>query len=346
MFPRMSKYRYFSSTAIAMAALVAAAMVACKGSSSSSFPADAAPVALDGSLVPDVRPAEVNEAGDAIGIEAAVEAEAAPVEAAGPPQSFVRIANFTPDAPAVGFDFCLAPSGTTSWVGPLLAQDLPPASLGQGGGPNGVQFAAVSAYFPVTPGQYDLQLVQAGATSCATGVTAVMNGVPALVANAYTTFATVGDVNPTGNDAALKVAVFADDTTVASGSASLRVINAIPSVAAIDVGTGSLRNDDFTAIFTLVAFGAPGMSLADGGTPDVNGYATLSPMSGALFSAHQSSVGTADLATATNVSLAAGSVTTMALISGRNSGPPPQFLVCTDNAPAVGSESACRVVPQ
>jgi hypothetical protein len=346
MFPRMSKYASFSSTAIAAATLSVAVMISCKTSSSSSFPADAAPGGLDASSLPDVKPAEVTDASDAMVVEAAVEAEAAPVEAAGPPQSFVRIANFTPDAPAVGFDFCLAPSGTTSWVGPLLGQDLPPASLGQGGGPNGIQFAAVSAYFPVTPGQYDLQLVQAGATSCATGVIPVMSGVPALTANAYTTFATIGDVNPTDDDAAMKVAAFADDVTVASGSTSLRVINAIPSVAAIDVGTGSLRNDDFTAIFTLVPFGAPGMTLADGGAPDFNGYVTLSPMSGALFSAHQSSVGTADLATATNVSLKAGSVTTMALINGKNSGPPPQFLVCTDNGAAVGSESPCNVVAQ
>ena len=89
---------------------------------------------------------------------------------------------------------CLAPAGTTAWVGPLLAQTFPAGSLGQGGA-NGLQFPAVTRYFGVAPGQYDIQVVASGSTDCTVGLLAETD-LPALGVNARTTFATVGDVNP------------------------------------------------------------------------------------------------------------------------------------------------------
>jgi hypothetical protein len=78
----------------------------------------------------------------------------------------VRVAHASPDAPA--FDVCVARHGTTSFQGPLLAQLA--ASLAAAGepdaGPVGVSFSQVSAYVSLAPGQYDVRLVAAGASSC------------------------------------------------------------------------------------------------------------------------------------------------------------------------------------
>ena len=53
-----------------------------------------------------------------------------------------------------------------------------------------------------------------------------------------------------------------------------------------------------------------------------------------------------DLATATHVTLAAKSVTTMTIINGSNGGFPPQFLICTDSAPPVDKQTPCMVYAQ
>jgi len=259
------------------------------------------------------------------------------------PQTYVRIANWAPDAPASGYDVCLAPQGTTIWMGPLLAQDLDAGTLGQGGA-NGAQFPWVTRYLAVPPGQYDVQLVLAGA-SCATGVIAPTYGLPILSQGAHTTLAVVGDVRPTGNDAALKMEAFADETSTASGGAALRVIDVIPSLGYVDVGTGTLSNGNFAPLFVDVPFGAPGSVQADGGATDPNGYLTIEPLSNVELSAHATG-GTIDRATASHVSLPGGSVTTMALVNGANGGRPPQFLVCTDSGPASGAQSPCNVIPQ
>jgi hypothetical protein len=90
-----------------------------------------------------------------------------------PAAASVRIAHVSPDAPVL--DVCVAPHGTGSFQGPLLAQLA--ASLnaaagtgdaGDGGGSAGpgVSYAQVSAYVALAPGQYDVRLVAAGSTSC------------------------------------------------------------------------------------------------------------------------------------------------------------------------------------
>jgi hypothetical protein len=265
---------------------------------------------------------------------------------AGPstPQTFIRIADWTPDAPSAGFDLCLAPAGTSAWAGPLLAQTFPPGSLGQGGA-NGLQFPAVTKYFGIAPGRYDIQLVASGATDCSTGLLAETD-LPALGPNARTTFATVGDVDPRGNDTGLKIAAFFDDVTVSSGQAEVRVIDAIPSVAYLDVGTGSLTAQNFAALFTSVGFGVVGQTLADGGILGITGYVPFAPGTNLQFSAHATGTETTDTATATHVSIGAGSITTMAVVNGANNGFPPQFLICTDNAPASDQQTPCMVYAQ
>ncbi len=271
------------------------------------------------------------------GDDAAGEATAVP-----PTQAFVRIADWAPDAPGAGFDVCLAPTGTANWVGPLLADDLDAGTLGQGGA-NGIQFPWVTQYLGVPPGQYDLQLVTAGSTDCTAGVIPVTIGLPDLALGSHTTFAAIGDVRATGNDPSMKIAAFSDDSAGTSGSAAVRFINATPAAAAVNVGTGDERSDTFSEIFQAVEFGtAASLDVADGGTIDSNGYATLGPLF-IEFSAQ--AVGTTtDIATAAHVTIAAGGVFTMALINGENGGLPPQFLLCSDNGTPSGGQTPCQVL--
>jgi hypothetical protein len=260
------------------------------------------------------------------------------------PQALIRIADFVPDAPAAGFDLCLAPTGTTNWMGPLLQRAFAPGSLGQGG-PNGIQFSSVTRYFPVPPGLYDAQVVSSGATDCSLGVIPPIYGLPQLDDGVSATFALFGDVTPAGNDPMMSLGLFLDDATGTAGVYSLRVINAVPSIGYIDVGMGSLAGNDFVPLIPFISFGRPGTGLSDGGSTDSNWYVPLNPVANVEFSMHDSG-GTTDRATASHLTIPAGVTVTMVLINGKSGGRLPQFMVCTDNAPPSGAKSACSVVPQ
>jgi Domain of unknown function (DUF4397) len=291
--------------------------------------------------------AEAGEAGEA-GMEA--EAEAAP-----PPQTNIRIANWSPDTPAGGFDFCLAPHGTTTWTGPILGGELAdggPTEAGAEGGTDaeagmvatgGLLFPTVTSYLGLAPGQYDMQIVTAGSTSCATGVVPSSTNLPALSANAYTTLAMVGDVSKAGSDPGLTVTAFADDSTPSSG-ALLRFINVAPDLAAVDVGEGTLAASNFQALFAGVQFGHAGAAATDAGTVDSNSFLALGALSAVQLSAHTSTGGTSDTATASNVTVAAGAIATLALVNGKNGGPAPQFLLCVDSATTAGPLAQCSIV--
>lgn len=330
--------------------LPALALVACGGRSTpgpSASGADATDAAASsgqnvGSAADAGIGADPGKDAGALAVEGGGSAEA--VSTPTTPQTYVRFGDWAPDAPSTGYDFCLAPTGTTQWVGPVLQQMLPAGSLGAGGA-NGLEFPSVTTYLAMTPGTYDLQVVQAGSTDCTSGVIPATIGLPLLAANAYTTFAVMGDVQATDNDASLKVGAFPDDSTTAGAGAILRAINAIPSLAYIDVGTGSEAADDYSSVFIDVPFGTASSALGDGGTTDPNGYAPFPATADIQFSAQATGTGV-DSATGTHVAIAAGTVTTLALINGENGGVPPQFLVCTDNAKPLGPLSSCKVFPQ
>ena len=351
--PRRAKLSRMTEVPRALALACAALLVGCGKGNADPLPAPSAPgdaaaeaavtatSASAGPMTPQRDAGAEGAASDAGAAEGTASDADAGVAAA---QAFVRLANWTPDAPSAGFDACLAPTGTSGWIGPLLARTFPEGSLGQGGA-NGLQFPSVTKYFGVAPGQYDMQVVASGSTDCTTGLLPV-TPLPALGLASRTTLATVGDVDPRGNDTGLKVAVFFDDVEAPSREAAVRIINAIPSVAYLDVGTGSLMAHDFAALFTSAGFGVVGASLADGGSLGLTGYASIAPVMGAQFSAHPTGTETTDTATATGVSLSAGSVTTMAVINGANGGFPPQFLVCTDSGPVSDEQTPCRVYAQ
>jgi hypothetical protein len=260
------------------------------------------------------------------------------------PQTNIRFADWSPDAPATGFDFCVAAHGTTNWTGPVLGSELADAGTIGDGGANSLQFPLVTAYLAIDPGQYDVEIVSAGATSCASGVVPATTTLPTLAANAFTTFAVVGDVSMAGSDPGLKVVAFADDSTAATG-ALVRFINAAPDLAAVDVGQGTLAGGNFQALFTGVQFGQPGTAAgSDAGAVDSNGYVSLAALSGARLSVHTSAGGTSDTATASNATFATGTISTLALVNGKNGGPAPQFLQCQDNAATTGLLSPCSVL--
>jgi hypothetical protein len=255
----------------------------------------------------------------------------APVVEASAPTSYLRFADWAPDVPSgYGLDICLVTRGTSTVSGPLIGA--------------GVPFPLVSRYLSVAPGRYDLRVIARGAGSpdCSSGVSA--SGLPELVANGHMTFALVGSISPRGNDPPAKITTFLDQPLVSSDSqATVRFINATPASAAADFGGGSLRAGNFSALVNDVQFGRA-VSPTGTGT-DVNGYVLAPPRSASPISAHTVGAST-DLAVASNAAWNRGSLATVVLVNGANNGPPPQFLVCLDNAPAEGAFAACSILTQ
>ena len=192
------------------------------------------------------------------------EAAQAPSDAAGGTEApastlaWVRLANWSPDAPAV--DFCLAPHGTAAFGSPLVAS-LAASTMDAGATP--LAYPLATAYFAMKPGAYDARIVVAGAGSCAVGIGTDMTMLPALAANGFSTIALVGEELPSGGDPGLQVVGFKDSTSPSAG-VSLRFINASPLLGTVDFGTGTATGTGslvFKALFTGVLFGQAGKPL-------------------------------------------------------------------------------------
>jgi hypothetical protein len=270
-----------------------------------------------------------------------IELDARP-EATGPTAN-LRIANWSPDAPTSGYDVCLAPHGTSTWRGPLLARMVGDAGvLGDSGSPS-IQFPLVTNYLlGVSPGTYDAAIVATGA-GCANPV-AMATNLPALAVSGWYTMAIVGDRTPAGADPALSVVVLTDDSSATIGAA-VRFLDMAPSIASADFGEGTLA-----AGFVPLAIGVPFAKVATraagdaGAKPDANGYVAVMPPSGAALSAHASSGATGDAAVAPNQTFAAGAVVTVALVGGKTGAAKPQLVVCSWDGvvdPSAGLYSGC-----
>jgi hypothetical protein len=277
-------------------------------------------------------------------------------------QAFVRLAAWSPDEVAI--DFCVAPHGTTMYEGPLVAQLAASDDAGATdaeAAPPGLAFPEVTAYVALAPQQYDVTIVAGGSASC-TGGSLEATALALLVAGSHTTFAlvgdaetaVVGDAQTAGGDPALSLVAFSDDTGTRSpaGGASLRFINASPSVSAADLGSGSLQDSNFEDLFTDVAFAKAGsQTAADSGTIDGNGYLGCGPLTSVVLSAHASAGAadaadaTGDLAVAYGVETQFGTVTTIALVGGKtgDSTNPAQLVQCADGDVA-GWLSACASI--
>jgi len=287
--------------------------------------------------------------------------DATPVTVAG-----VRIANWSPDAPAI--DFCLASHGTGNFQGPILASHASqsadaapqaPTCTTTGSSP-AVCFPQASSYTYVSPGQYDARIVVAGAPDCSSGIAADATMLAMMPAGALQTIALLGETHPVGSDPALTLATFLDDQRP-TGAIALRFVQAAPSVSKADMGTGS--GGMFKPVFTGIGFAqssakqataADAGAAADGGLPtiDKNGYASMSALSSATLSARPSGA-MQDSVVAAGVSAASGSVLTVALV-GLTTGPSVndagvqqgQLVECVDNAGTTGSLSNCRIISQ
>jgi hypothetical protein len=280
-----------------------------------------------------------------------VEAEAAP-----PPVTYVRVAHLSPDAPAV--DFCYAAHGTTQFTGPVLAglagvADAGADAASDAGAGASLAYTQVSAYVAIPPGQYDVRVVAAPATSCATGLFADATSLPTLAANGYATIAAMGDSSVAGSDHAIGLAAFVDDATAPAGQAALRAIHASPSMPALDLGTGSIASTNFAPLFAAITYGTTGQPPAsdagatDGGTIDSNGYVPIAALASATISAHTSTGATSDAVVASqDVSVAASSVATLFIIGAKTGDAthPLKLLLCQDNAASSGLLASCSVV--
>ncbi len=266
------------------------------------------------------------------------------------PQAFVRVAQWSPDAPAV--DVCFTTAGDT-WDGqvPQIAQLVAAADAGAlgDGGAAGLTFPQVTSYLVIPPDTYAVRLVAAGSADCSTSVVDLAS-VP-LAANTYTTIAAIGEKAPVQSDQPLKLVAFADDVTAAAGQAGVRFINASPSLISIDVGTGSLSGTGgtFVPLFAGIQFGQTGSAAeSDAGTVDANGYLATNAYSGATLSAHVTSSAT-DTATAANdVNVPASSAATLALVSGVTGGGGAKLLQCADADDSTGTSllAACTLISQ
>jgi hypothetical protein len=281
--------------------------------------------------------------------------EAGPTAVASTSVAAIRMANWSPDSPPV--DFCLAPHGTGIFQGPILAGQVraqQAAGIGDGG-TVGLAFAKVSSYSFVKPGQYDARLVVFGALDCSAGVVDG-SALPALAGNAFETIALVGEANRTGADPGLQVVGFLDDQNP-SGPVALRFIHAAPGLGAVDFGTLGGTSTKFSVLLSGVQFGKAGTTQPDGGvsTVDLNGYLARPPMSAVALSVRPHGVaapdGSAqDLAVASSVSAAAGSVLTIVAVGAAgvacsaNAGAAACFLECVDNAGTIGPFSSCNIV--
>ena len=102
---------------------------------------------------------------------------------------------------------------------------------------------------------------------------------PSLATNAYATLVVTGDFSTSGGDAALTVALIADDAILPGGNAELRAVNALSSAPSLDFGLGSFGMG-WLPLFVDVPFATAGMTAAPGaGAPDANGYLALDPAS-------------------------------------------------------------------
>jgi hypothetical protein len=313
--------------AVASVVAVGASMLGCAGD-------DTNPPLPDAGSGPADATTGAAEAGDA----------SVPVTVA-----IVRVANWSPDAPAI--DFCLAPHGTGTFRGPILAGIAAAENDGGTDGGASLPFPTVSSYFYMAPGAYDARIVAAGVADCSTGIGADATSLPPLARDTFVTIALIGSVEAA--DAGLGLVGFTDDGT--AKSVGLRFINAAPGFAQADLGTGTLTAS-WKAIFSNVAFGKAGASPAsppDGSTPiDSDGYASEKPLSLATLSAHSPGA-TDDAVVATDVSAASGSVLTFVLIAAdpnapsdddASAGPTARLLECVDNAGTIGPFGSCAVL--
>jgi hypothetical protein len=262
----------------------------------------------------------------------------------------IRFANWSPDSPAV--DFCLAPHGTTSFEGPMLAglaDQIDSAGVVDAGAPV-LQFPDVSAYLVVEPRTYDVRIVAAGSPDCSVAVGSDATNLPPLTIGTFSTIAFMGALNPTEGEPSLEVTAFLDTTS--SSLVDVRFINAAANSGPVAFGFGAPLAG-FASLFPDVPFGQAGTfngEVTDAEEPPSQTFVGLNPLAGATATI-PNDARTESLVSATGVYAASGSVLTFVLVGpltgvAADGGLPDAFLVCVDNAGTVGLLSSCQLLTQ
>jgi hypothetical protein len=267
-----------------------------------------------------------------------------------PQRAHVRFAHLSPDAPAV--DVCLTPTGTTFSGTPVLRGLAVTA---------GLSYSQVTTYVDLPVQAYDVRVVLATSTDCATGAVPDTANI-AVTDQLYATIGAIGDLAPptvdggAGGDAgsdggdaggpktdpSFKLKVFVDDHAAPSpaGNILLRFVHASPGTGAVDVGLGS--GGAFTKVFDNVAFG----TVATGTGIDMNGYVSTAPLAAQTISARLAG-GSTDALVVPNVTIAAGNIATAFAIGNKtgDATKPLKVLLCSDSAAPAGALTVCSVVP-
>jgi len=202
----------------------------------------------------------------------------------------------------------------------------------------GVTFPRISPYVAVPPGTYDVRVVAAGASDCASPLFADRTDLSAFVAGTYSTLATVGDLNDEGTDPAIALVAFSDDTRASPAPVRVRFINGIPSVTTASFVQLGIY---FVPIVSDVQFGNVGVDV-DGGNLDSNDYLSLAPVSDANWFVIRSDQANAVLSGIYHVGIPAGDIATVVAIGGKSGASATAIgvLVCLDRAPIVAAETA------
>jgi hypothetical protein len=140
----------------------------------------------------------------------------------------IRIANLVPSDTSA--DFCIRPSGTTDWGRPVM-RNGGTGAICQAGMP----YATVSVPFAVSAKKVDLKAIAAGGP-CSEPATSEVDGV--TLGPAVTTIARMG-----GGTAKVKemIGAFPEEATPDKSGLAMRVINAMPGSAPIELGTATCQ---------------------------------------------------------------------------------------------------------
>jgi len=241
--------------------------------------------------------------------------------------ALVRVVNLVSDAPAL--DVCLrehsvdpsAPFG----VGPLLASS---------GLTAGLAYPQASAHVAVPPGTYDLRVVAAHATDCATPLAGIPDRANAgtFEPGHYASLVAVGSLAKSF----WAVDVLSDEPAPTPGRAKLRFVHDTMAAPALDVGMGG--GGAFVPLFT-------GVSFRSAGTGDANGFVDVAPSSSTLVL--RVAGRTFDTLSVPGFALREGTVTTVFSIgvAGAGGNLLGSMLRCDDADTSHAPLANCSVVP-
>jgi hypothetical protein len=359
-----------SAPAFATTALALGALCACGHSHGATATADGGALGESGVEMGAADDASTgNDAGGASGGDAAL-----------PSVAGVRLAIWAA-SPLPAVDFCVAPHGTTAFIGPMLHGLAAQADSGgdDAGVVEGLTYPLVSSYFSVPVGQYDARVVAAGAGDCRVGVFPDAADAFTVGPGGTETIALLDDDAPDAGALGVRITAFGDDgaggdlssvsdaDVPVQGRPLIRFINASPSEPLVDLGVGLDSNPpSYTTIFLGVAFGQHSTLSETTLTPadtDDQGYLSFASitgkvvpatgtapaqLTGATFGARRTRTDTM-LATATFFG-SPGAVITLALVpiaSGSTDAGSTgsQILICFDSGGTGGSLSTCSFSP-